>query len=54
MGIREPAAYRYCVLGVEDIRCGRIIDDDCFPKVSTDLREILDVVALMVVATFSE
>lgn len=31
VSVREPAADGYRVLGVEDVRCRRVVDDDCFP-----------------------
>lgn len=71
MRVGKPATYRNGVLRVEDVRRGRIVDDDGFSKVASNLGEILmqmrpkgvlelihhaylDVVALMVVAAFSE
>lgn len=41
MRIREPAADRDGVLGMEDIRRGRIVDDDGFFEVAADLRQVL-------------
>lgn len=41
MGIREPAADRNGMLRMEDIRCGRVVDDDGFSEVTTDLGEVL-------------
>jgi len=52
--IRKPAADRDGVLGVEYVRRGRVVDDDGVFEVPADLGEILDIVALVVVATFSE
>ena len=54
MSIRKPTANGYSMLWVENVRCWRIINDDGFPKISTDLGQILDVVTLVVVTTFSE
>jgi hypothetical protein len=42
------------VLGVEDIRRRGVVDDDGVFEVPADLGEILDVVALVVVATLAE
>ncbi len=41
MSVREPAADWDGMLRMEDIRRRGIVDDDSFPKVSTDLGEIL-------------
>ena len=41
MGVREPAADRDGVLRVEDVRRGRVVDNDSVLQVTTDLREIL-------------
>jgi len=54
VGVREPAADRDGVLWVEDVGGGGVVDDDCFAEVAADLGEILDVIALMVITTFSE
>lgn len=42
------------MLWVEDVGCGRIIDDNSVLEISSDLGQILDVVSLVVVATLSE
>jgi len=42
------------VLGVEDVGCWRIIDDDGFSKISSHLRKIFDVVSLVIITTFAE
>ncbi len=42
------------MLGVKNVRCWGIIDDDGFSKISSDLGKIFDVVSLMIVATFAE
>lgn len=39
--VREPAADGYCVLRVEDVGGRGVVNDDCFLKVSSNLREIL-------------
>ena len=70
VGIGKPAADRDGMLGVEDVRGGRVVDDDRILEVATDLRKILyrvslgesgrvrdaylHVVALVVVTAFSE
>lgn len=54
MSIREPAADRYRMLRVEDVRGRGVVDDDGFSQVTANLREIFDIVALVVVATISE
>lgn len=54
MRIREPTADGHGVLGVEDIRGWRVIDDNGILEVAPNLGQIFDVVALMVVATFAE
>lgn len=43
MRVGEPAADGDGVLGVEDVGCGRVVDDDCFSEIATDLREVLRV-----------
>lgn len=54
VGIREPTADGDGMLRVEDVRCGRVVDDDGVFEVPPDLRKILDVVPLMVVAALAE
>jgi hypothetical protein len=54
VGIREPTADGNGVLRVEDVRCRRVVDDDGVLQVSADLRQILHVVALVVVAALPE
>jgi hypothetical protein len=39
--VREPAADRDGVLRVEDVRRGRVVDNNSVLQVATDLREIL-------------
>lgn len=41
VGVREPAADRDRVLRVEDVRRGRVVDNNGVLQVTTDLREIL-------------
>lgn len=52
--VREPAADGDGVLRVEDVRGRRVVDDDGILQIPSDLGEILDVVALVVVAAFAE
>jgi hypothetical protein len=66
--IVEPGRYRHSVVWVKDVRCGRVIDDDAVFHLSAQLRQVLDVsncisslrrtyldvIALVVVTTFSE
>jgi len=52
--IREPTADGDSVLWVENIRRRRVIDDDGVLQVASNLREVLDVVSLMVIATLPE
>ena len=54
VSITEPAADRDGVLWVEDVAGGGVVDDDGFAKISADLAEIFDVVALVVVAALTE
>ena len=54
MCVAEPAANRDRMLWVEDVTGGRVVNDDCLLEVSSNLAEVLDVVALVVVATFTE
>lgn len=43
MGVGEPAADGDGVLGVEDVGCGGVVDDDCFSEIAADLGEVLRV-----------
>lgn len=52
--IREPTADGDSVLWVENIRRRRVIDDDGVLQVASNLREVLDVVSLMVIAALPE
>lgn len=54
MSVGEPTADRDCMLGVEDVGCWGVVDDNCFSEVTADLGQILDVVSLVVVTTFPE
>ena len=54
MSIRKPTADRYGMLGVENVRSRRIVDDDGFLKISANLGQIFDVVSLVIVTTFPE
>lgn len=42
------------MLGVEDVGCRRVVDDDGVLQVTSDLREVFDVVSLVVVAALAE
>lgn len=42
------------MLGMEDVRGRRIVDDDSILEIPPDLRQVFDVVALVVVAALSE
>lgn len=42
------------MLRVENVRCGRVVDDDRLAKWAANLAQILDVVALVVVARLAE
>lgn len=52
--VREPATYRERMLGVEDVGCGGVIDDDGVFEIPSDLGQVFDVVPLVVVAGFAE
>lgn len=52
--VREPAAYRQRVLGVEYVRRRGVVDDDGVLEIPPDLGEVLDVVPLVVVAGLAE
>jgi hypothetical protein len=52
--VREPAAYRQCMLRVEDVGRWRIVDDDGVLEISSYLGKVLDVVALVVIAGLTE
>jgi hypothetical protein len=54
VSIREPTADGDSMLRVENVRRRRVVDDDGILEVSSDLRKVLDVVSLVVVATLSE
>lgn len=70
VSIRKPAADRNRVLGMEDVRGGRVVNDYGILEVATNLREILysvsleedcqvcdaylDIVALVIIATLAE
>lgn len=46
MRVGEPTADGDRVLGVEDIGCRRVVDDDCFSEIAADLREVLVFVSI--------
>ena len=50
MSVGEPRGNRHGVLRMEYVRRGGVVDDDCLAERTTDLAQILDVVALVVVA----
>jgi hypothetical protein len=52
--IGEPTTDRHCVLRMKNVRCGRVVDYDRFFQISADLRQIFNIVPLVVVATFPE
>jgi hypothetical protein len=54
VGIRKPTADWNSMLWMENVRCWRVVDDDSLPEVPADLRQIFDVVSLVVVATLTE
>lgn len=54
VGIVEPARDRDGVVGMEDVRSWRVVDDDRLSYRSPQLAEILYVVALVVVARLAE
>ena len=54
MSIGKPTADRDSMLGVEDIRCWRVVDNDCFSQITTDLRQVFHIIPLVVIATLAE
>lgn len=42
------------MLRVEDVGCGRVVDNDGVLEVSSDLGQVFDVVSLVVIAGFTE
>lgn len=52
--VTEPTADRDCMLRVEDVTRRAVVNNDRVLEVASDLAEILDVVALMIVAALSE
>lgn len=42
------------MLRVEDVRCWRIVDDNGLSQITADLGEVLDIVALVVVAALTK
>ena len=53
MRIGKPTADGDGVLRMKNVTGGAVVDDDGFAEVAADLREIFDVVALVVVAGFA-
>lgn len=54
MRVGEPAADWNSVLGVEYVGGRRVVYDDGVFQVSSNLRKVLDIVSLVVVAALSE
>ena len=54
MSIGKPTADWNGVLRVEDVGCRGIVNYNRLSKVAPNLREIFDVIALMVVTTLAE
>lgn len=54
MCVGKPTTYGYGVLRVEDVGCRGVVDDDRVLEVSSNLGQILDVVAAMVMAALAE
>lgn len=42
------------MLRVEDVGGGRIVNNNSFSQIATDLRKILYIISLMIVTTFTE
>ena len=54
MSVGEPRWDRHGVLRVEDVWCGWVVNDDGLAKWAANLAQVLDVVALVVVAWLAE
>lgn len=54
VGVGEPATNGDRVLGMENVRRRRVVDDDGVFQVSSHLRKILDVVSMVIVAALAE
>lgn len=54
MRVAEPTANWHCVLRVEDVARRGVVDDDGLAQVPPNLTEVLDVVALVIVAAVAE
>lgn len=54
VSVAEPAANRHGMLRVEDVARRRIVDDDGLLEIAADLTEVLDIVALVIVAALAE
>jgi hypothetical protein len=54
MSVGEPTTDRHSVLRVEDVGCWRIVDDDGFSEISSNLGKVFDVISLVVVTAFTE
>jgi hypothetical protein len=54
VGVAEPTADGHRMLWVEDITRRRVVDDDGLLKITPDLTQILDIVALVVITALPE
>jgi len=54
VSVRKPTTDRYSMLGMENVRRWRIVDDDGFLQISTNLGQIFDVISLVIITTFTE
>jgi len=45
MGVREPGTNRYCMLRMEDVRGRGVVNDDGLFELTTDLRQVLVLLA---------
>lgn len=54
MCVGKPATYGNGVLRVEDVGCGRVVDDDRVLQISSNLGQIFNVVTTMVMAALAE
>lgn len=54
MRIRKPTADWHSVLGMKDVGRRRIVDNNRILELPSNLREVFDIIALVVVAAFSE
>lgn len=54
VSIGEPGGDGNGVLRVEDVRCGRVVNDDCLAEGAADLAQVFDIVSLVVIARLAE